>query len=89
MVVTPHSMGTEGVVSHHKIKSLYRSSMGNDMINDHMTISINGVGTALFDPHIKVAAFLKKKDRRNRKPDIDLYQDRDFIKTFFRQNSTA
>ena len=90
MVVTPHSMGTERVVSHHnKIKSLYRSFMGNNTINDHLPISVNGVETELFDLCPSSAAFLKKKDRSNPKLDMDLYQDRDFTKKVFRQNSIA
>ena len=83
-------MGTERVVSHHnKLKSIQRSSLANETINDRLVISVNGIGTASYDPRPAVTAFLKKKDRRNREPSSDIYQNREFIEKFFRVDSVV
>lgn len=90
LVVSPHSMGTERVVSHHnKLKSIQRSSLANETVNDRLIISVNGKGTATYDPRPAVAAFLKKKDRRNREPDAEIYQNREFIEKFFRVDNVV
>lgn len=90
LVVSPHSMGTERVVSHHnKLKSIQRSSLTNETVNDRLIISVNGVGTARYNPRPAVAAFLKKKDRRYREPQGEIYQNRDFINKFFRADSAV
>lgn len=90
LVVSPHSMGTERVVSHHnKLKSIQRSSLTNETINDRLIISVNGIGTASYDPRPAVAAFLKKKERRNREPYGEIYQNREFIEKFFRVDSVV
>jgi hypothetical protein len=88
LVVSPHSMGTERVVSHHnKLKSSHRESLTNETVNDRLIISVNGAGTASYDPRPAVAAFLKKKDRRFREPQA--YQTRDFIAKFFRVDNAV
>jgi len=90
LVVSPHSMGTKRVVSHHnKLKSIQRASLANDTINDRLVISINGTGTAAYDPRPAVAAFLQKKQRRFREPESDMYQQRDFIRKFFRVDTVV
>ena len=62
LVVSPHSIGTEHVVSHHnKLKSIQRASLSNETVNDRLIISVNGAGTASYDPRPTVAAFLQKK----------------------------
>jgi hypothetical protein len=65
---------------------IFRSSLGNDTVNDRLIISTNGTGTASYDPRPAVAEFLKKKSRRYREPDNELYTQRDFVAKFFRQN---
>ena len=76
-------MGTERVVSHHnKLKSIQRASLFKETGNDRLIIiiSVNGAGTASYDPRPAVVAFLQKKDRRYREPQTDVYQQRDFIR---------
>ena len=81
-------MGIERVVSHYnKLKSIQRASLSSETVNDRLMISINGVGTAGYDPRPAVAAFLQKKDRRSRQPQTDIYQQREFIQKFFRVDS--
>jgi hypothetical protein len=88
LVVTPqHGHRACCSLSHHnKVKSIFRSSLGNDTVNDRLIISTNGTGTASYDPRPAVAEFLKKKSRRYREPDNELYTQRDFVAKFFRQN---
>ena len=62
--VTPHSMGTERVVSHYN-----RTSLKLETINNILHISLNGKGTVFFDPREAVAEFLKRKERGQSKPD--------------------
>ncbi len=52
-----------------------------------MHISLNGKGTAYFDPRPAVCQFLQKKNRQNSQPDQELYKRRDFIKKFFTEES--
>ena len=80
LVVSPHSMGTERVVSHHnKLKSIQHASLFNETVNDRLIISVNDAGTASYDPRPAVAAFLQKKDRRYQEPQTDVSQRVDFI----------
>ena len=72
LAVTPHSMATERVVSHYnRVKTEDRTSLKLETINNILQISLNGKGTAFFDPREAVAELLKKKIRRNSRPDID------------------
>lgn len=88
LTLTPHSMATERVVSHYNnIKSVKRSSLQQDTINGAMYISLNGKGTAYYDPRPAVFMFLKNKDRRNAQPCSELYQQRDFVRKFFQSDS--
>jgi len=83
----PHSMATERTVSHfNTIKSPHRMSMKGDTVNDRLVIAINGVGTVNFDPRPAVARFLTKRQRRQRTPNNDSYQNREFVKKFFRED---
>lgn len=85
LCVTPHSMGTERSVSHYNnVRSSHRLGMRLGTANDRLLLSINGAGTAGFDPRPAVAAFLAVKDRRIKHPDVAVYQERDFVKKFFR-----
>lgn len=71
--VTPHSMGTERVVSHYnRVKTDDRTSLKLETINNILHISLNGKGTVYFDPRETVAEFLKRKERRQSKPDTEV-----------------
>ena len=52
-----------------------------------MHVSLNGKGTAFYDPRPAVPQFLRKNERRNRLPCDELYKDRDFIKKFFQKEN--
>jgi len=83
LVVSPHSMGTERVVSHHnKLKSIQRASLSNETVIWQTVISVNGAGTASYYPRSAVAAVLQKKDRRYRELQTDVYQQRFHSKIF-------
>ena len=89
LVTAPHNMGTERVVSHHnQIKSIHRESTTEETITKRMSVSINGVGTAKYDPRPAVIRFLEAKDRRFRSSDFEIYQNRDFVKKYFRSETT-
>jgi len=88
LTLTPHSMGTERTVSHYNnIKTSNRASLSQQSINSIMHISLNGKGTAFFDPRNAVAEFLKRKERRDRQPEQEIYQTRSFIKKFFQKDN--
>ena len=85
LCVAPHSMGTERAVSHYNtIRSSHRLGMHLAAANDRLMISVNGVGTASYDPRPAVAEFLTVKQRRNKHPDPTIYKQREFVKKFFR-----
>lgn len=87
--LTPHSAGPERAVSvHTTLKTNKQSSLSREALNSRMYIALNGVGTAFFDPRPAVAKFLEKKERRRKLPDQELYQDHEFVKTFFAKDST-
>ena len=86
--VTPHSMGTERVVSHYnRVKTEDRTSLKLETINNILHISLNGKGTVFFDPREAVAEFLKRKERQQSKPDTELFKCREYMKKFFRDSS--
>ena len=88
LTLTPHSMATERAVSHYNnIKTVRRTSLKQETINGVMHVSLNGNGTAFYDPRPAVFEFLRKKERRNRQPCDELYKDRDFIKKFFQKEN--
>lgn len=90
LVTSPHNMGTERVVSHfNQVKSVHRQSTTEETIRKRLTISLNGVGTARYDPRPAVIRFLQSKDRRFRVSDPELYQNHDFVKKFFREDSVV
>jgi hypothetical protein len=75
LVLSPHSMTTERVISHYnQIKSPHRMSLHEDTMNARLYVSLNGVGTACYDPRPAVAEFLRKKDRRYREPEATIYK---------------
>ncbi len=86
----PHSMTVERTVSHYNnFRSDRRLSMSLQGVNDRLMISLNGPGTSHFDPRPSVAAFLQSKQRRYKEPNPEKYEQRAFMKKFFRgQTST-
>lgn len=89
-VACPHSMATERVVSHYnEIKPISRQNMDLTTVSQRLTISMNGSGTAHFDPRDAVAAFLQKKERRFRPADTEIYKTHDFTRKFFRVDTTV
>ena len=48
-----------------------------------MHVSINGKGTAFYDPRPAVSEFLKRKQRCNTEPTAEIDRERDFVKKFF------
>ena len=88
LTLTPHSMATEIAVSHYNnIKTVRRTSLKQETINGVMHVSLNGKGTAFYDPRPVVFEFLRKKERHNRQPCDELYKDRDFIEKFFQKEN--
>lgn len=85
--LSPHSMQTERIVSHHNlIVDEHRTAMNSDTINARLHIALNGVGTAHFDPRSAVVHFLKSRERRKREPTVEIYSQRDFVAKFFRKS---
>ena len=86
LVVVPHSMQTERMISvYNKIVTPNRQSILSVHIDtkSRMLIALNGIGTAKCDPSEAVGEFLKRKDRRQRKPDCDLYKKPKYVAKFF------
>ena len=54
--------------------TLDRVSLKQATINNILQISLNGIGTASFDPREAVAEFLKRKNRRNSQPDTERFK---------------
>ena len=83
--MSPHSMQTERIVSHHNlVVDNHRTSMGEDTRNARLMVALNGVGTAYFDPRPAVVKFLEKT-RRCGAPDWDIYGQREFVRKFTRE----
>ncbi|KAF0709273.1 Uncharacterized protein FWK35_00027104 [Aphis craccivora] len=81
-------MTTERVISHYnQIETNHKISLLEETINYRLYVSLNGVGTAHYDPRPAVLAFLNKKERRYREPDLTTYKHRDFINKFFRKKN--
>ena len=67
LTLTPHSMATERAVSHYNnIKTPERASLKPQTINSIMHVSLNGKGTAVFDPRPAVFEILKRKEAQHR-----------------------
>ena len=88
-VTSPHIMTTERAVSHcNQLMTCHRQSTSNAHINYRLAISLNGRGTAAFDPRPSVVRFLKSKERRYHEPCAQTYEKRNFVAKFFRSNSS-
>ena len=48
-------------------------------------INWNGSPTSEFDPRPAVANFFRNKDRRESRPTVDIYKNREFVKSFFKE----
>ena len=80
-------MTTEWAVSHYNnAKSADRSSLLPETVNKILHISLNGKGAAFFDPRPGVYEFLSSRER-NREPNKQLYQQKEFVKHFFKEKS--
>ena len=78
-------MGTERAVSHYNaVRSSHRLGMQLATANDRLLISVNGAGTASYDPRPAVAAFLSAKRRHGKLPDPAIYKNMEFIRKFYR-----
>ena len=56
--MSPHSMQTERIVSHHNlVVDNHRTSMGEDTRNARLIVALNIVGTAYFDPRPALVKF--------------------------------
>lgn len=77
-----------GVSDYNQIKTSHKISLLKETINNRLLISLNGIGTAPLWPKASaVIEFLNKKGRRYREPDLSIYQNRNFVCTFFRKNN--
>jgi hypothetical protein len=84
IVVSPHSMLTERAVSHQNIiKSVHKGGMTLTGVHQRTFISLNGIGTAFYDPRAAVSKFLLKCERRYREPVREVYEKRAFVCKFF------
>lgn len=90
LVSVPHSMGTERVVSHfNKVESLHRRSQDITTVAQRLVISVNSKGTAHFDPRPAIIRFLTKKERRFRPADFKVYKNCEFVRKFFRVETSV
>ena len=84
LVVCPHSMTVERVVSLHNIlKSDRRESTELETLNHRLYISMNGPGTAQYDPRPAIIQFFKDKSRRQSSTSLDSYKMQFFAAKFF------
>lgn len=85
--LAPHSMQTERAVSHYNtVRSTHRLSTNLDTVNCRLAISMNGKGTAFYDPRPAVVKFLMS-DRRLKLPEPTTYKQREFVSKFFRERN--
>jgi hypothetical protein len=84
IVVSPHSMLTERAVSHQNIiMSVHKGGMTLTGVHQRTFISLNGIGTAFYEPRAAVSKFLLKCERRYREPVREVYEKRAFVCKFF------
>jgi len=81
-------MMTGRVISHYnQIKTYHKISLLEETINYRLYVSLNGMRTAHYDPRPAVIAFLNKKERCYREPELTTYKHRFFISKFFRKKN--
>ena len=84
LVVTPSGMHVERLVSlYNDVNTLRRSGLNEDTNNDRLAIAFKFSGTANWNPQPSIAKFLTMKGRRETVPDIQTYENRAFVRTFF------
>ena len=84
IVVSPDSMTVERSVSTHNILySKLRTSTQQSTLKSRRLIAWNGVPTSNYDPRPAIARFCQKKDRRESRPNVETYKNRDFVSKFF------
>jgi len=70
LVVSPDSMRVERLVSlYNDVKTIHRSGLSEETVNDRLAIAFKSTGVANWDPQPTVAKFLTEKNRR-RQPRI-------------------
>ena len=75
LVVTPDSMRVERLVSlYNDVKTIRRSGLNEETINDRLAVAFKSSGTANWDPQPAVDKFLTVKDRKQTAPDIKTYK---------------
>jgi hypothetical protein len=80
-------MQVERIVSHFNLTADdRRSAMSQTSVNDHLLVSLNGCGTANYDPRPAVSLFLELRKRYYREPDLEIYSNRQFARKFFRND---
>ena len=84
LVVAPDSMTVERCFSTFNILfSKGRSSTSQPTLFERLIIYWNGVPTAKFDPRQAVTKFFNAKERREARPSVYIYKEREFISKFF------
>ena len=65
ITATPHSCDVERLISsHYQLKTLDRSSLSSDTLNDYLHVNLNMTSLADFNVWPAVQLFLKEKMRR-------------------------
>ena len=86
LTLTPRSMSTKRAVSHYNnIKTVRRTSLKQEKFNGIMHVSLNGKGTAFYDPRPAVFEFLRVKERRNRQRAMNFTKTRTLLKSFIKK----
>ena len=84
LVVAPDSMTVERCFSTFNILfSKGRSSTSQSTLFERLIIYWNGVPTAKFDPRQAVTKFFNVKERKEARPSVHIYKEREFISKFF------
>lgn len=68
------------------IKTDHKSNLLKETINNHVFITLYGVGTTNYNTQSSVIKFIKKKLNHYWDSDINVYKDRDFEIKFFKEN---
>ena len=84
VVVSPDSMTVERCFSTYNILfSKSRTSTNQSTLFERLIIYWNGVPTAKYDPRQAVTKFFNDKKRRESRPSVHIYKEREFISKFF------
>ena len=86
LVVTPDSMCVERLVSlYNDVKTIRRSGLSKELVNDRLAIAFKSTGVANWDPQLQaVAKFLTEKKHGGRQPLMKTdIKKREFVRNFF------